>query len=750
EIKKETEAKDDVQPIRRERGNVASLVQRMSTYGFPAGAFQPHSNHKSFKRRSKKRQCRVVFEYLPQNEDELELKVGDMVDINEEVEEGWWSGTMHGKSGLFPSNFVKEIEVSDDGEQNDVLDDSETNNKELPGAGPTTPTSPLLSPEIGNGAIAQPKKVRGVGFGDIFKEGSVKLKARLPNSESEERKLEKPLPSFPSAPKTNQLNMTDLIELEGESKPKVNEYCKALFVYEGTNEDELSLKEGEIIQILSKDTGEPGWWRGEVNGKEGVFPDNFVTVVLDSEKDKPKKPPPPAKSPGDKPIDQKPAKPAAPLVPPKKPIPPPGKGNILLRTGSTAPKRPEKPHLPPPVAKPNGEVPSIRPKSEFEPAIIRPKEFDWTSSSRPKSAPGGDSTDGDIDLMSFNDITSTSEKLSHPTTNRPKMPGRRLPTQFASSPNKDIQIEQVFKVEDEEHVKPKLLEFKKPSFQMPPTQSTSKPIAVHIPAHDLKPKEAADDENKSEIEELRAQINQILHDVELLKTQQKKEVTDLRNDLDEEKEKRIALQSPAQAEAHKELVTGHLQQLGLTVNDAKSQLMPSQTASYLGVCLDSRAMLSSLSGRQRIATCLELFQLSRALKVVTFQKHLGLMVADSQTLPLGLLHMRPLQAWFISRFFQPTLNHSRLSTVSHHCLKALSCWKQPAHLRLGVALGSVTRREIVTMVMSSLGCSTVWNVLGAQDGDRKIEEDSPTHMRVDIVSNNEKAPTTTGKKILYA
>ncbi|MGH0146455.1 UNVERIFIED_CONTAM: hypothetical protein FKN15_008287 [Acipenser sinensis] len=220
EIKTETEAKDEVQPIRRERGNVANLVQRMSVYGFPAGAFQPQSNHKSFKRGSKKRQCRVVFEYLPQNEDELELKVGDMVDINEEVEEGWWSGTMHGKSGLFPSNFVKEIEVSDDGEQNDVLDDSETNNKELPGAGPTTPTSPLLSPEIGNGAIAQPKKVRGVGFGDIFKEGSVKLKARLPNSESEERKLEKPLPSFPSAPKTNQLNMTDLIKLEGESKHK--------------------------------------------------------------------------------------------------------------------------------------------------------------------------------------------------------------------------------------------------------------------------------------------------------------------------------------------------------------------------------------------------------------------------------------------------------------------------------------------------------------------------------------------------
>lgn len=34
------------------------------------------------------------------------------------------------------------------------------------------------------------------------------------------------------------------------------------------------------------------------------------------------------------------------------------------------------------------------------------------------------------DLMSFDELSSTSEKLCHPTANRPKMPGRRLPAQF--------------------------------------------------------------------------------------------------------------------------------------------------------------------------------------------------------------------------------------------------------------------------------------------------------------------------------
>ncbi|MGH0132055.1 UNVERIFIED_CONTAM: hypothetical protein FKN15_055671 [Acipenser sinensis] len=58
-------------------------------------------------------------------------------------------------------------------------------------------------------------------------------------------------------------------------------------------------------------------------------------------------------------------------------------------------------------------------------------------------------------------------------------------------------------------------------------------------------------------------------------------------------------------------------QLGLMVNHTKSQLIPSQTA-YLGVFLDSRAMLATLSdGRvHRIAACLELFQFNRALMLL--------------------------------------------------------------------------------------------------------------------------------------
>ncbi|NXF03686.1 CD2AP protein, partial [Smithornis capensis] len=541
EVKKDVEPKDDAVPLRREKsGNVASLVQRMSSYGLPAGGFQPHPPSKGFKKRSRKRQCKVLFEYIPQNEDELELKLGDVIDITDEVEEGWWSGTLNGRTGLFPSNFVKELESTDDGETQDALDDTEPVFN--------SPTSPVASP--GNGSEpacgpAQPKKIRGVGFGDIFKEGSVKLK-RLSSNESEDKKQDKPLPNHPPGSKLIQFpsiakpeNSPEVIKSEAESKSKAKEYCRTIFSYEGSN-DELSFKEGEIIQIISKDTGEPGWWKGELNGKEGVFPDNFAVQIQESDKDfpKPKKPPPPVKSPAPRPelpagekkfpslrpeekdekgaLDQKPLKPQAPQVPPKKPIPP-SKTNSLLRAGLLQPKRPDKPGLPSSASKTNGEVVSLRPKSEVEP-VAKPKLDSEPLPLRPKSVEVDSlvvKSSKESDLLSFDDVIATSDNLSHPTAQRPKMPGRRLPSRFHSSnpATQNVSPEKNLKVQkEEESAKPKPVETKKPcTFSTFSTSSSHKPssVVLDILFGDVQLKEETDGE-KISVEELRTQINDLM------------------------------------------------------------------------------------------------------------------------------------------------------------------------------------------------------------------------------------------------
>ena len=46
--------------------------------------------------------------------------------------------------------------------------------------------------------------------------------------------------------------------------------------YSAQQDDELTLRVGDVIRSVVKKDG--GWWEGVLNGRKGVFPDNFVKV----------------------------------------------------------------------------------------------------------------------------------------------------------------------------------------------------------------------------------------------------------------------------------------------------------------------------------------------------------------------------------------------------------------------------------------------------------------------------------------
>lgn len=52
-----------------------------------------------------------------------------------------------------------------------------------------------------------------------------------------------------------------------------------IYPYKPANEDELDLREGDVITVINRDLPDKGWWKGELKGKVGVFPDNFVQIV---------------------------------------------------------------------------------------------------------------------------------------------------------------------------------------------------------------------------------------------------------------------------------------------------------------------------------------------------------------------------------------------------------------------------------------------------------------------------------------
>jgi len=52
---------------------------------------------------------KAVFKFKGTNNDELKFKKGDIITITQKEDGGWWEGTLDGKTGWFPSNYVEEL-----------------------------------------------------------------------------------------------------------------------------------------------------------------------------------------------------------------------------------------------------------------------------------------------------------------------------------------------------------------------------------------------------------------------------------------------------------------------------------------------------------------------------------------------------------------------------------------------------------------------------------------------------------------
>lgn len=53
-------------------------------------------------------QCKALYDFDAENPDELTFRVGDIIDVVEEMGE-WWKGEYNGQQGIFPANYVEKI-----------------------------------------------------------------------------------------------------------------------------------------------------------------------------------------------------------------------------------------------------------------------------------------------------------------------------------------------------------------------------------------------------------------------------------------------------------------------------------------------------------------------------------------------------------------------------------------------------------------------------------------------------------------
>lgn len=51
---------------------------------------------------------KALFDFKPQEDNELEFKKGDLIEVIEQ-DGDWWRGRMGAEEGLFPANYVSSV-----------------------------------------------------------------------------------------------------------------------------------------------------------------------------------------------------------------------------------------------------------------------------------------------------------------------------------------------------------------------------------------------------------------------------------------------------------------------------------------------------------------------------------------------------------------------------------------------------------------------------------------------------------------
>ncbi|XP_073197446.1 SH3 domain-containing protein 19 isoform X7 [Lepidochelys kempii] len=207
--------------------------------------------------------CIARFEYIGDQKDELSFSEGEIILLKEYINEEWASGELKGTSGIFPLNFVEIIE-------------------DLPGLGVG---APLTNKRESSACLSQTDRRSGEWCEALhdftaetnedlsFKKGdSIQILEHV-DSEWCRGRLNDSEGIFPAVFVQTCSAGVKTAQSPGWRKGK----AKALYDFQGENEDELSFKAGDMITEL--EPVDEDWMSGEVQGKSGIFPKNFVRVL---------------------------------------------------------------------------------------------------------------------------------------------------------------------------------------------------------------------------------------------------------------------------------------------------------------------------------------------------------------------------------------------------------------------------------------------------------------------------------------
>ncbi|XP_037990747.1 sorbin and SH3 domain-containing protein 2 isoform X37 [Motacilla alba alba] len=231
--------------------------------------------------------ARAVYDFKAQTSKELSFKKGDTVYILRKIDQNWYEGEHHGRVGIFPISYVEKLSPPEK-------------------AQPARPPPPAQIGEIGE-AVAKYNfsadtnvelslrkgdkvillkrvdqnwyegKIPGTNKQGIFPVSYVEVIKKNPSKDVDDYP-DPPIPQSYSSDRIHHLSSTKPQRpvLSHENIHSGGEPFQALYNYTPRNEDELELREGDVIDVMEK--CDDGWFVGTSRRTKffGTFPGNYV------------------------------------------------------------------------------------------------------------------------------------------------------------------------------------------------------------------------------------------------------------------------------------------------------------------------------------------------------------------------------------------------------------------------------------------------------------------------------------------
>ncbi|XP_075866780.1 sorbin and SH3 domain-containing protein 2 isoform X8 [Microcebus murinus] len=230
--------------------------------------------------------AKAVYDFKAQTSKELSFKKGDTVYILRKIDQNWYEGEHHGRVGIFPISYVEKLTPPEK-------------------AQPARPPPPAQPGEIGE-AIAKYNfnadtnvelslrkgdrvillkrvdqnwyegKIPGTNRQGIFPVSYVEVVKK--NTKGAEDYPDPPIPHSYSSDRIHSLssNKPQRPVFTHENIQGGGEPFQALYNYTPRNEDELELRESDVIDVMEK--CDDGWFVGTSRRTKffGTFPGNYV------------------------------------------------------------------------------------------------------------------------------------------------------------------------------------------------------------------------------------------------------------------------------------------------------------------------------------------------------------------------------------------------------------------------------------------------------------------------------------------